>query len=90
MDGYNIDFAAAGPAADKLSNILEGLAKEIKSLDKVEEDMLSDANWKGPNKSTFQAEFAEYRAAIAGLYNNGVEHLETLQKILSTYASAEQ
>lgn len=90
MDGYKIDFGAAQQAAEQLNTILESLAEEIQKLDQVQQDLLSDANWKGPNKSTFQAEFAEYRTAIAGLYKNGSEHLEKFQEILSAYVNAEQ
>lgn len=90
MDGYTIDFSAAKQAAEQLNTILEGLAEEIGKIKQVESEMLSDANWKGPNKSVFLTEFADYEAAVAGLYQNGCEHLEALQGILTTYANAEQ
>lgn len=90
QSGYTVHFGEAQQAAEQLGLILEEFATEIKNIESVKEDLLSDANWKGPNKDQFTAEFAEYEAAISGLYQNGVEHLEALQQILNSYADAEQ
>ena len=61
----------------------------MKQIVTIENEMLNDALWYGPNKSSFMTRLGEYKTAINGLYNNAVEHHTALQQVISTYASAE-
>ena len=90
MAGYKIDFGPAQEAVNQLKTILEELGAEIQKLDSEQQNLLSDANWKGPNKSTFTNQFESYKDAAAKLHANGAEHLEALQGMINAYASAEQ
>ena len=89
MSGYTIEPAAASQAIEQLSQILEELKLEIERLAGVEEDLLSDANWQGPNKQEYRADFDNYLEAARKLLANGVEHLEALQGITTTYLENE-
>ena len=90
MSGYSIEPAAASQAIDQLEQILEELRAEIERLSSVENDLLSDANWQGPNKQNFRNDFTAYLSAVAKLYDNGVEHLEALQGIVASYIENER
>ena len=88
--GYTLDYTAASNAAKGLSDLIGDFQREIQNLNNVEAEMLSDANWKGDNKTTFTARFSEYKQAVENLRSNAQEHYEILTQILQAYASAEQ
>ncbi len=90
MAGYTIDFGPAQDATKQLQTILEELGAEIQKLGSEQENLLSDANWRGPNKSMFTSQFEAYKTAAMNLHANGEEHLAALQGMISAYASAEQ
>lgn len=89
MATYEVNFSAAKSAASHLETILEQLQLQIKQMNKIEETMLNDSLWYGPNKSQFKQNFTEYKSAMNMLYNNAVEHLNKLNEMLQTYAKAE-
>ncbi len=90
MSGYSIEPAAASQAIEQLEQILEELRAEIGRLSSVENDLLSDANWQGPNKQSFRSDFSAYLTAVAKLHDNGVEHLEALRGIAASYIENER
>ena len=89
MSGYTINPEAASQAIQQLNECLEALGNEITQLKTVEDDVLSDANWQGPNKQEYRADFDNYLDAARKLLANGVEHLEALQGITTTYLENE-
>lgn len=89
MDGYEIHFDQASQAAAQLGSIIDNLQLQIKKMDEIEEGLLNDAYWYGPNKAAFSRQLQEYRTSVNNLYSNAVEHLEQLNKVLATYANAE-
>lgn len=90
MSGYTINPEAASQAIQQLNEYLEALGNEITKLRSVEDEVLSDSNWQGPNKQEYRADFDAYLEAAAGLLKNGYEHLEALQGIASAYIENEQ
>lgn len=88
--GYNLDYTTAQGAAKGLNDLIGDFTREIQTMNSIESEMLSDANWKGDNKTNFTARFAEYKQAIENLRSNAQEHYEVLMQILQTYAAAEQ
>ena len=90
MSGYTINPEAASQAIQQLNEYLEALGNEITQLKTVEDDVLSDANWQGPNKQEYRADFDAYLEAATGLLRNGYEHLEALQGIVTAYIENEQ
>lgn len=89
MNGYTIDPAAASQVIQQLTDILDELSAEIGRLETTKEDLLSDANWQGPNKQQYRAEFNAYLDAARQLLANGVEHLEALEGMANTYVENE-
>lgn len=89
MDGYEIHFDQASQAAAQLTTILENLQLQISKLTEIEENLLNDAYWHGPNKALFSQQLQEYKTSANNLYNNAAEHLESLNQVLASYASAE-
>lgn len=89
MDGYEIQLEGATQGAAELSTIIEGFETQMKQIETVENEMLNDSLWYGPNKTSFMNRLSEYKTSIAGLYNNAVEHHAALLQVISTYASAE-
>lgn len=89
MDGYDIQLEGATQGATELSTIIEGLETQLKQIETIENEMLNDSLWYGPNKTSFMNRLSDYKAAVSGLYNNAVEHHAALQQVISTYASAE-
>lgn len=88
--GYEINFNEASTAATSLQEYLGQLQKQITSLETIRVELLSDANWYGPNKSEFTREFDLYFEQLQGLYKNGTTYLEKLNEIIQEYAKAEQ
>lgn len=86
---YEVHFGEAQNAAKELQNVLERMQQQIQELEKVEEELLNDRLWTGPNKNQFKMKFEEYRSGMVNLYNNGQEHLQALQQIISTYQKPE-
>lgn len=54
MATYEINFSALNTAKGNLENTLNELQQQMKKLDEIQETMLSDSSWKGPNKSRFR------------------------------------
>ena len=90
MDGYEINFDQVQQQATKLSTTLESLQQQIQKMQNVRSELLSDANWYGPNKMTFQNRFEEYLTSISNLLQSGQDHREKLGTIITTYSNTEQ
>ena len=89
MSGYEVNFTAMKAAADHLSEILSDLSKQIDRMGEIESAMMNESVWKGPKRSEYVKNFDAYRAALTSLYNNGRDHLVTLQEEMTTYARPE-
>lgn len=87
---YEIHFNEASASASNLETQLAELKKQLDELTTVKTDLLSDANWYGPNKSEFSNNFEKYLQQLQDLYNNGLVYLEKLNTIIQEYSKAEQ
>ena len=88
-ESYHEDVAALQAGAVNLEETIEQFAAEINRMKEIEENMLNDSLWYGPNKAKFKSEFSEYMSAVAKLYEQAVDHLAKLQEIMKTYVQAE-
>lgn len=89
MSGYTIYTAESAKAIKQQEKILEDLGAEIKTLQNIRQDLLSDANWKGPKKQEFESAFDSYVDLCTQLLQNGYAHLEALEGIHSEYVKNE-
>ena len=89
MATYEINFSALNTAKGNLENTLNELQQQMKKLDEIQETMLSDSSWKGPNKTRFRKSFNEYQTALDQLYKSAVDHYEKLVQMMNEYAKAE-
>ncbi len=88
-ESYNVDVAGLQAGAANLEETIEQFAAEINKMKEIEENMLNDSLWYGPNKAKFKNEFTEYMNAVVKLYEQAIDHLAKLQEILKTYVQAE-
>lgn len=89
MDGYEIHIEEVSQGATQLQQIIEGLEAQMNQIKSISDNMLNDALWYGPNKSSFMNRLNDYMTQVQGLYNNAVEHHTRLLEIIQTYANAE-
>lgn len=89
MAGYEINFAKMKAAIEHLETSLRAIDKEMKSIESVRTTTLSDAVWKGPNKSSFSTDMAKYENALNALYKSANEHYIKLNEIVKAYANQE-
>lgn len=89
MATYEIDVTKAVVAAGHLNETITELEMQIRELNKIQETMLNDSLWKGPNKTDFTNKFEAYKTALTALYANSVEHYNHLNDIIQTYVNAE-
>lgn len=89
MATYEVNFPALQAGAANLEETIGRLQAEMTKLNEIQETMLNDSLWYGPNKSKYTQGFNAYKAALADLYMNATDHLTKLQEIMTAYANAE-
>lgn len=90
MSSYIINPAGASQAIEQLSGIIEDLSFQFSGLANIVEELLSDNNWRGPNKQDYRNDFGAYLESGGKLLNNGVEHFDALQGIVNSYLENER
>ena len=89
MSSYIMDPPGASQAIDQLRDIIEDLKGQFGGLYNIVDELLSDNNWRGPNKQDYRKDFGAYLESGANLLKNGVEHFDALQGIANSYLENE-